>query len=79
MQRRDFLRTTAAALAALGLPKLPGLTLAADRAVGLSRLGQPQAFDYAWLKGQARELALAPYQSHKRVLPGHLESLDCVQ
>lgn len=75
MQRRHFLKNAAAALAALGLPALPQWALAA-KAVGLRRLGQPQPFDYAWLKGQARALAKAPYKSHKQVLPGPLESLN---
>lgn len=75
MQRRHFLKNAAAALAALGLPALPPWALAA-KAVGLRRLGQPQPFDYAWLKGQARALAKAPYKSHKQVLPGPLESLN---
>lgn len=44
--------------------------------MGLRRLGQPQPFDFATLKGQARALAQAPYKSHKRVLPGRLEGLD---
>lgn len=75
MQRRHFLKNAAAALAALGLPALPQWALAA-KAVGLRRLGQPQPFDYAWLKGQARALAKAPYKSHKQVLPGPLEGLN---
>lgn len=65
MQRRHFLKNAAAALAALGLPALPPWALAA-KAVGLRRLGQPQPFDYAWLKGQARALAKAPYKATSR-------------
>lgn len=75
MQRRHFLKNAAAALAALGLPALPQWALAA-KAVGLRRLGQPQAFDYGWLKGQARALATVPYKSHKQLLPGSLEALN---
>ncbi|MEE7566101.1 glucan biosynthesis protein D, partial [Xanthomonas sp. Kuri4-3] len=59
---------------ALGLPAVPHWALAAD-AVGLRRLGKPVPFDYAWLKGQARQLAEVPYKSHKRALPP-LEALS---
>lgn len=74
MQRRDFLKNAAAAFAAMGLPGMPMLGQAAP-AVGLRRLGKPQPFDYAWLKGHARAMADAPYQSHKRVLPAPVEAL----
>lgn len=76
MQRRQFLKHAGTAFTALGLPALPLQLLAADRAVGLRRLGRPQPFDYAWLKGRARALAEAPYQSHKRTLPAPVEALD---
>ena len=76
MHRRHFLQHAAAALASLGLPALPLHALAAARAVGLRRLGQPHPFDYAWLKGQARELAGRPYQPHRRTLPAPVEALD---
>ncbi|MCW1776785.1 glucan biosynthesis protein [Pantoea ananatis] len=74
MQRRDFLKNAAAAFAAMGLPAMPMLGQAAP-AVGLRRLGKPQPFDYAWLKGHARAMADAPYQSHKRALPAPVEGL----
>jgi glucans biosynthesis protein len=35
-----------------------------------------EAFNYAWLKGYARQLATQPYQSHKGELPKSLKSLD---
>jgi periplasmic glucans biosynthesis protein len=54
--RRDFLKSTAA-LATL-LATAPR-TFAADA-------GRP--FDFAWLKGQARELAAKPYQAPPKVL-----------
>ena len=49
MQRRDLLKA-AVALAAAGVPgpRLWAGALDAD----LEALGKPQAFDYAWLKGQ---------------------------
>lgn len=75
MQRRDFLRTASAALAAFGLPAF--VAGAADsRQVGLRRLGRPQPFDYAWLKGQARALSEADYRSHRQTLPAPVEALD---
>ncbi len=76
MQRRQFLKKAGTAFAALGLPALPLQLLATDKAVSLRRLGRPQPFDYAWLKGRARALAEAPYQSHKRTLPAPVEALD---
>ena len=72
MQRREFLAAGAAALAALGLP---GWALAKS-ATGLKRLGQPQPFDLAWLKGQARELSQRPWQSPKRELPAQVKGLS---
>ena len=74
MERRQFLKTATAALASLGLPAIPSWAMAAN-AVGLRRLGEPTPFDFATLKGQARALANAPYQSHRRVLPGPVENL----
>ena len=76
MQRRDFIRNASLALAAFGLPSLPACAASRSGQMGLRRLCQPQPFDFATLKGQARALAQAPYQSHKRVLPGRLEVLD---
>ena len=75
MQRRDFIRNASLALAAFGLPALAA-GAATNRQVGLRRLGQPQPFDLAMLKGRARALAAAPYQTHKRTLPGPVEALD---
>lgn len=40
---------------------------------------QPKAgelFDFAWLKGQARQLSTLPYQSHQGELPDSLKRLD---
>ena len=75
MQRRDFLRNASLALAAFGLPAL-NVGAAGTRQVGLRRLGEAHPFDFASLKGQARALANAPYQTHKRTLPGPVEALD---
>ena len=75
MQRRDFIRNASLALAAIGFPALPACAAQGSQ-VGLRRLGQPQPFDFATLKGQARALSQAAYQTHKRTLPGPLEALD---
>ena len=74
MQRRQFLIKAGAALAALGLPA-PAL-LAAPAITRLRRLGRPEPFDYARLKGMARALAARPYETRKRTLPAPVEALD---
>src|SRR5205823_8563760 len=75
MQRRDFLRAFAAlSTAGLLLPSRfdagPGAT------TKLNPLGQPQAFDYAWLKGQARALANAVYQPPVSHVPEEVQALE---
>jgi periplasmic glucans biosynthesis protein len=74
MQRRDFLRALAAVTAA-GLP-FPSLFAAGPTITTLSPLGQPQAFDYAWLKGQARALANGVYQLPVSHIPDAVKALD---
>jgi glucans biosynthesis protein len=75
MQRRNFLRAVAA-LTAAGL-RLPGRSAAAPAATtALSPLGPPQAFDYAWLKGQARALADNIYQPPAGSIPEVMKALD---
>ena len=54
MKRRDFVGGLAASAA------LQAFAAGGPQAVGLKTLGNPQPFDYAWLKGQARALAGAP-------------------
>ncbi|MFT4257397.1 MAG: glucan biosynthesis protein D [Pseudoxanthomonas sp.] len=75
MHRRQFLKRTAALLAAFGLPA-SAVFAAAAKAKGLRHLGQPQPFDYAWLKGQARGLAAAEYRTRDRALPPAVAALD---
>ncbi|MDR2871597.1 MAG: glucan biosynthesis protein D [Xanthomonadaceae bacterium] len=76
MSRRQFLKNAAAALASLSLP-LPALLLSDTTAArGLRRLGQPRPFDYAWLKGRARTLAMAPYQGSGSRLPAAVAGLS---
>ena len=72
MQRRTLLRH-AGTTAALGATSL---VWPAARAAGLLTLGQPQRFDLAWLKGQARTLAAAPYKLPPNKLPAPIAALD---
>jgi glucans biosynthesis protein len=72
MQRRDFLRACAA-LTVAGLP-LPNLCAAVPATT--SPLGSPQAFNYAWLKGQARALANGAYRPPVSHLPEAVKTLD---
>jgi glucans biosynthesis protein len=73
MRRRDFART-AAALSAFGLPA--ATLFAAEKSSLLKKLGSPQPFDYAGLKGRARVLAGRPYQRPAGTLPAELKALD---
>ena len=72
MQRRTLLRHAGVA-AALGST---ALTWPAARAADPLTLGQPQRFDFAWLKGQARSLAAAPYRPPQHKLPAPIAALD---
>src|SRR5215831_20320140 len=74
MQRRDFLRALAA-LTVAGL-RFPGLFAAEPATTALSPLGKPQAFDYAWLKGQARALANGTYHPPVSHIPDEVKALD---
>jgi glucans biosynthesis protein len=65
MRRRDFLRSTTAALAALSSADL--------RAAAPGRESRP--FDYAGLKGQARALAGTEYRPPQRLAPDVLRAL----
>ncbi|QQP94750.1 glucan biosynthesis protein [Lysobacter enzymogenes] len=73
MIRRQFLQSAAAALATFGLP-LPALALAGTAAP--KKLGAPQPFDYASLKGQARALAQKAYVARSTTLPPALAALN---
>ncbi|GAC1407397.1 MAG: glucan biosynthesis protein D [Burkholderiaceae bacterium] len=74
MHRRDFLHA-AAALAAGGFEAMPLLS-AATAPSPLKFLGKPAAFDYAWLKGYARQLAGQPYSAPKHDIPEEVAKLD---
>lgn len=74
MHRRDFLRALAA-LSAAGFLR-PGWFATGPAATTLSPLGQPRAFNYAWLKGQARALANSVYQPPVSHVPQAVKALD---
>nr|WP_235548594.1 glucan biosynthesis protein D [Noviherbaspirillum sp. Root189] len=42
----------------------------------LKYIGHTQAFDYAWLKGQARQMAATAYQAPSSQLPDEVDKLD---
>jgi glucans biosynthesis protein len=73
MFRRRFLQTSAALLTATRLPTALGAQQHAPaRAAGpgpLKRLGKPEQFDYASLKGLARSMSAAPYVAPPSTLP----------
>lgn len=75
MKRRDVLRA-GLALTGAGIP-LPLAFFVTDAAASpVRRIGKPQAFDMAWLKGQARYLASKPYAARKNTLPPEIAGLD---
>ncbi|RZL99242.1 MAG: glucan biosynthesis protein D [Variovorax sp.] len=88
MQRRIFLGAASAAgtLGATGCAAVAPLPAAdaapatpppAARAAGLKPLGGAQRnFDYAWLKGAARNLSQRAYEPHGRALPPDVAALD---
>ena len=70
-RRRALLKSAPALLAALSWAAGPVRARAA-----LKPLGARQPFDYAWLKGHARELAGKAYRAPPSTLPKPLASLD---
>ncbi|MEO8599152.1 MAG: glucan biosynthesis protein, partial [bacterium] len=74
MQRRDFLKASAA-LAAAGFPA-QSLFAAAAAPSPLKFLSKPRAFDTAWLKGYARQLAAQPYRAPESHIPDEVKKLD---
>jgi glucans biosynthesis protein len=68
MYRRRFIQA-GAALAVSTLPCWPLYGAQSQRAAHLKRLGEPQPFDYARLKGRARALAAAAYTPPGSELP----------
>jgi glucans biosynthesis protein len=64
-------------LGALALPGVtPGVVYAAAPTGGLKRIGAPQPFDYAWLKGHARALSGGAHQAVVRPIPEAVRKLD---
>ena len=74
MQRREVLKS-AAAFAALGLTA-PSLLLSLPAEADLRKLGQPQPFDYAWLKGHARALSKQPFEPKAGQVPDTLGQMN---
>jgi glucans biosynthesis protein len=70
-QRRGFLGASV-----LALLSPASLLASAARAATMATIGQPERFDYAALKGQARALAGAPYKPHAGALPPAVAGLD---
>ncbi len=73
MQRRTLLRNLVRTSTALGASSF--LWPAAE-ANPLMPLGKPRAFDFGWLKGEARTLAGKPYQAPVNKLPAAIAALD---
>lgn len=80
MERREFLKTTSMGLGAFPLAQLFTATALAappaPKATGVKFIGNAQPFDYAWLKGQARELAGKAYKAPQDKLPASVKALD---
>jgi len=78
MDRRNMLQRAAAALCAAGLPLggMPEEVLAATPIRGVRRIGKPEPFDYAKLKGTARQLSAAAYKPRPDALPPAIAALN---
>lgn len=72
MERRELLKM-AAALGAWGLP-VPALLT--SQLAWAQPTGETESFDFAWLKGLARNLASRPHESHEGELPVSLKSIS---
>ena len=77
IRRREILKT-AVVLAAAQLTRtdLAAAAVAAPQPATAAGTGPAKAFDYAWLKGQARFLAGSAYQTSKDVLPASMVTLS---
>lgn len=71
MHRRDFL-TAWAALGASGFIQSPLAATVFDAVP----LGKPRAFDFAWLKGEARSRASRAYREPENHVPPEVKKLD---
>jgi len=74
MQRRDLLKASAA-LALAGF-SAPSLYAAGNAPAKLKTLGKSELFDYAFLKGRARDMAGKPYQQTVDKVPAKVKALD---
>ena len=78
MSRRKFLRAGVAAMS-MAVPYSRAFAAAAATAAKpnvLKQRGPAQSFDYAWLKGLARNLADSPYKAPPNELPPAIAKLD---
>ena len=77
IRRREILKT-AVVLAAAQLTRtdLAAAAVAAPQPATAAGTGPAKAFDYAWLKGQARFLAGSAFQTSKDVLPASMVTLS---
>jgi periplasmic glucans biosynthesis protein len=79
MHRREMMQRAAAALGAAGLPLgtlLESAFAATTPGSGLRRLGRPEPFDYAKLKGTARQLGSGAYKPRPDALPPAIAALN---
>jgi periplasmic glucans biosynthesis protein len=77
MRRREMMQRAAAALCAAGIPFGPLVESALAAAPpALRRLGKPEPFDYAKLKGQARQLSTQAYRPRPDALPPAIAALN---
>ena len=78
MRRRQMMQQAAAALCAAGVPfgPLVEAAFAAAAPSGLRRLGKPEPFDYAKLKGEARQLSASAYRPRPDALPPAIAALN---
>ena len=75
MKRRDLLKASAAlGLSGWAGPMAP--LFAAPAAVDPKLFGESHAFDYAWLKGQARALSERPYEAPVSKVPDDIKKLN---
>jgi periplasmic glucans biosynthesis protein len=80
VRRREVLKTAIVLatghLSCADLAEAAAAAPAAPQSAGAAGTGPAKAFDYAWLKGQARFLAGSAYQTSKDVLPASMVTLS---
>ncbi len=75
MKRRQFLEGAGSLFAAASLPSALLAFSQTASALDLTTVGKQQSFDYAWLKGRARELSNKPQVSHANEVPDSVARL----